>query len=536
MQSKHVLTIVMGLVLVVPSAIGAAGDTVRTPADPGTDAAVPQTTLPDGRTMFNVGFDQLPDVGVGDTYQGAEILHVHEEYGFLTVATTSPDAFREIATADEDTWTVERDSPSAYKTMVTPDDPWAGGQWGIEGQAGADAFGAWENGFGTGQATVAVIDSGIDDTHPDLAGTQQPTQQGFCPIFGCVFGVPAQDTCPHGTHVAGTIAARTNNGIGIGGMSQANLIDLDALHQAGISCVGSFSSIAMAIDTATDMGADIISMSLGGPESAIVETAVRDAWNDGVLIVASAGNAGCSASTSSVGFPAGYGVVVAVSSVNPQGNLSDFSSCGPEVEIAAPGSSVLSTIPGASYALFSGTSMAAPHVSGAAALALSEDPSLTNQQLRDALNASADDTALPAREEGNGQLDACDLVGLVGGSVSCNDGLPYSVEKSYRAHAGGLILFRNHGGVVFPVVPDGSGTVELDIQDDSGDPVSALVQIRDGADNTIKQVPMCDSGSLDVPSGAAELLVFFTNTFSFAPCLPDAGVATTGSIQATFRS
>lgn len=157
MQATHVLAVVASLMLVFPSAVGLAGDAVETSANVDAEAPAPSDTLPDGRTMFNVGFHELPDVGVGGVYHGAEVLSVAEGPGFLTVATAQPDAFRQAAGDDPDTWTVERDSPSAMRATVTPDDRRAGAQWGIEAKPGADALGAWEAGFGTGVATTGAV-------------------------------------------------------------------------------------------------------------------------------------------------------------------------------------------------------------------------------------------------------------------------------------------------------------------------------------------------------------------------------------------
>jgi len=161
------------------------------------------------------------------------------------------------------------------------------------------------------------------------------------------------------------------------------------------------------VEWVADQGYDVASMSLGGSSgSSALKDAVQYAQEKGVLLVAAAGNSGpCS---DCVGYPAAYSEVVAVSSTASDDSLSSFSSTGSEVEIAAPGSDIRSTIPGG-YDTFSGTSMACPHVSGAAGQLMANGAS--NANARDTLASSAEDIGLASNESGAGLLDVATALG-----------------------------------------------------------------------------------------------------------------------------
>lgn len=220
---------------------------------------------------------------------------------------------------------------------------------------------------------VAIIDTGIDLSHPDLSANLVSgynfVRQGSLP----------QDDNGHGSHVAGTVAA-VHNTIGVVGVaSQAKLMPLKALNRNGS---GTYSAIAAAITWAADNGAQVISMSLGGPSfSSTLQNAVTYAAGKGIQIVCAAGNDGPAPSGgSTVGYPAKYAECIAVSawcdsngasdstgpttSYGADETLASFSSTGPEVDIAAPGVNIRSTWLGGGYNTISGTSMATPHVSG----------------------------------------------------------------------------------------------------------------------------------------------------------------------------
>ena len=248
-----------------------------------------------------------------------------------------------------------------------------------------DAPEAWDAAFGagsfpsTGGTKVAIIDTGIDRTHVDLLNKTQD-----CASAVALIGVVTNGTCSddnlHGTHVAGTVAAHTGNGVGVAGTSpNAQFAICKALNAAG---AGTAADVAACIDWSTRTGAKIISMSLGSESgSSAEERAVKNASAAGVLVIAAAGNGYDSAPN----YPAYYPEVMSVASFNQAGVISDFSTCNSDVEIAAPGEDVWSTFPENTYGVISGTSMATPHVAGAAALVMSElglDASQTRSKLK----------------------------------------------------------------------------------------------------------------------------------------------------------
>ena len=265
-------------------------------------------------------------------------------------------------------------------------------------------------------ADIAIIDTGIDSDHPDLQANIG-TGKSFVSCDtggGCRFGVkPADNTCNtswdddnnHGTHCAGTADAVDNTEGVVGVSTEATLHAVKVLGKCGS---GSFSDIAAGIEYVANQGWDVASMSLGGSSgSSALKDAVSFAANEGVFLVAAAGNSGpC---TDCVGFPAAYSEVVAVGATDSTDSLADFSSTGPEVEIAAPGVDVLSTITG-DYKKYSGTSMACPHVAGAAGILMANGASAS--QVRDTLTSTAEDIGLASNESGNGLLDAAAAAGL----------------------------------------------------------------------------------------------------------------------------
>jgi subtilisin len=243
---------------------------------------------------------------------------------------------------------------------------------------------------------VGVLDTGIDYTHPDLA----PNYKGG---ISFVSGESStMDFKGHGTHCAGTIAAALN-GLGVVGVAPAAyLYAVKVLDKTGS---GAWSNLIAGIDWCVNKkDLNILSMSLGGDSApTALETMCKLAWSQGALLIAAAGNNG-----GNVGYPAKYQSVIAVSAIDSANNIPVWSSRGVEVELCAPGVSVLSTIPGGGYGNMSGTSMACPHVSGAAALAWGSHRYTNNVTIRRLLAWRADDLGSPGRdpEHGFGRVDA----------------------------------------------------------------------------------------------------------------------------------
>ena len=279
--------------------------------------------------------------------------------------------------------------------------------WGIDR---TDADVAHANGETGDGADIAIIDTGIDDDHEDLqANIADPSvssnHEAWVDCRGRNCNYPWSDDNDHGTHCAG-IADAVDNSTGVIGVStRANLHALKVLDNSGS---GSWSDVAAAIEYTADQGWDVGSMSLGGSSgSQTVKDACTYAYNNGVLLVAAAGNDGpC---TDCVGYPAAYEEVIAVSATSCDDTLASFSSTGPEVELAAPGDDVYSSVIGG-YDTFDGTSMACPHVSGAGGQLMANGYS--NTDARDQLNSTAEDIGLASNEQGNGLVDVAAALGL----------------------------------------------------------------------------------------------------------------------------
>ena len=252
--------------------------------------------------------------------------------------------------------------------------------------------------------TIAIIDTGVDLTHPDLAskiwtnpgemGGGKETNgidddgDGYVDDWrGWNFVSQSnnpQDDHGHGTHVAGIAAAIGNNGVGIAGIAWgAPIMALKILDSTGN---GSDSDLASAMIYAVDHGAQIINLSLGSSSpSAAIATVVNYAYAHNVTVVAAAGNQG----QLGVLYPAADPQAIAVASVDATNNRSWFSNYGPQIALAAPGSDIYSTCLGGGYCTKSGTSMATPHVAGLAALLASQPKFNTPFKIRLALQTTA---------------------------------------------------------------------------------------------------------------------------------------------------
>jgi subtilisin family serine protease len=261
-----------------------------------------------------------------------------------------------------------------------PSDPLFSRQWALN-QVGAPA--AWDITTGSADVIVAMIDTGIAPNHPDLVGKLVP---GYNFVADTT---TAADDNGHGTYTAGLVGALSNNNIGVAGVAWATrIMPVKILDKDGAGNVGDFSR---GIHFAVDHGAKVINISAGieYPASSMQE-AVRYARDHGVLVVASAGNTPDGAAR----YPAGFDEVVAVSATDEQDKSAAFSSYGAFVDLAAPGVNIVSTGWGqgrAGYTWASGTSSAAPLVTGAAALLLAARPDLTPDDLQRLLEDGADD-------------------------------------------------------------------------------------------------------------------------------------------------
>ncbi len=289
--------------------------------------------------------------------------------------------------------TSQTESASYESEVAASKDDYSGRQWAIRKIMVPQA---WEVTSGGASVVIAVLDTGIDKGHEDLAGkviaevnfTDSPTTDD---IYG------------HGTHVAGIIAAAANNSVGIAGLAyDCRLLNVKVADDDGIF----HSSVAAkGIRWAVEHGAEVINISLFSTEpSRDMEEAINYAWSKGVVVVAAAGN--CIGTKTA--YPAYYSNCLAVVATSSNDCVASWSSWGDWVDVAAPGVDIYSTLPGNRYGSKSGTSMAAAHVSGLAGLlfALVSDKNsngFVNDEVRAAIEGSCDEVDISAV---NGRINA----------------------------------------------------------------------------------------------------------------------------------
>jgi len=287
------------------------------------------------------------------------------------------------------------------EAIGSPDDPGLGNQWGM---VKIQAPRAWEVTTGSTSINIAIVDTGVDLDHPDLAG-KIVSNINFS-TSGTV-----DDVYGHGTHVAGIAAAMTNNGIGVAGLGYTSTImNVKVLGDTGS---GAYSGVASGIIWAADNGAEVINLSLGGSSaSSTLEDAINYAWSKGVVVVAAAGNNG----DTTPSYPAYYTNCVAVAATDTDDTLAYFSNYGKWVDVAAPGVSIYSTLKDNGYGYKSGTSMASPHVAGLAALVFTtvsdaNGDGRLNDEVRSRIEATCDDIGVSGI--GHGRINAAGAVGSV---------------------------------------------------------------------------------------------------------------------------
>lgn len=339
--------------------------------------------------------------------------------------------------------------------MMTPNDPYFADQWHYGNTPGGiRATTAWDTATGSG-VVVAVIDTGIRP-HADLRDNLLPGYDMIADTFtandgggrdsdasdpgdataagACGSGTPSTNSSWHGTHVAGTIAARTNNGVGVAGVAfNAKVVPVRVLGRCG----GYTSDIAdgiiwasggtVANAPANANPAKVLNLSLGGSGacSRTSQDAINSARSRGVLVVVAAGNSSTDASNFN---PANCAGVVTVAAVNRAGGRASYSNYGNAIDVAAPGGEtyprssdgILSTLNSGtsgpssdSYSYYQGTSMAAPHVAGVAALMLSKTPGLTPDQIESKLKSTSRSFPATCNSCGSGIVDATAALGTV---------------------------------------------------------------------------------------------------------------------------
>ena len=270
------------------------------------------------------------------------------------------------------------------KAVAAPDDPSFDKQYGLRA---IKATSAWNETKGK-DVTVAVLDTGIDENHPDLKGKVVARKNFAYP------DKTPDDLSGHGTHVAGIIAAKTDNKVGVaGGCPQCRLLNVKVLknNEQGLQSV-----VAEGIAWAAQQDVKVINLSVSGdkPDGPFLEDAINEAWDKGVVVIVAAGNDGTSQKT----YPAAYEKTIAVAATTKDDEIAGFSNFGSDwVDVAAPGDNIYSTLPpdsnrgdGSEYGFMEGTSMAAPLVSATAALVIAKNPNLSPSQVRNKLEQTAE--------------------------------------------------------------------------------------------------------------------------------------------------
>lgn len=344
-----------------------------------------------------------------------------------------------------------------YNTFALPNDPRLERQWGLKNINAQNTWNTIKPAKGTSGVTVAVLDTGVDIKHPDLQNRLVPGTNTVEPLKS------TRDSEGHGTHIAGIISAATNNMLGVAGVAGAAPIKIMPV-KVFDGDIGSDVSISNGIIWAADHGAKVINMSFGGySKSYLLDQAIDYAYSKGIVMVAAAGNW----ASEEVSYPAAISKVIAVSALNKNDKLADFSSYGPLIDVSAPGDEIYSTFwdkyKGSTYVEMSGTSMASPMVAGLAALLRVKNPALTNEQVRQIMEVSATDLGEPGWDTkyGHGKIN---------------------VEKALSVS---LANFDDHNNNLFNAVPI-----------KSGEPVKEKIDI--GSDQDWYKITVPEKGHLQI--------------------------------------
>jgi len=343
----------------------------------------------EGNETMIIGFKaQIPDWA----FEKYTVLDINEELNCVLVR--AKEGVIQAALADANVKYVEKNK--LVHALYTPNDLYYSYQWNLEP---IQVDKAWDIEKGSKNVTLAILDTGIDYEHEDLGN------------YAGGFDFVNNDSDPmddygHGTAVAGVAAATIDNGKGIAGIAQVNILALKILNETGW---GTTWNVSKAITYAANHSVDVVSMSFGGDSSAAMEDACVYAWDKNSLLVAASGN-----ENSSVIYPAAYHSVIAVGATDEEDERASYSNFGPELELVAPGNWILTTHLDNGYTYYSGTSIATPHVAGVAALLKSKHAKLSNEEIREILRTTAEDLGAKGKDDyyGYGLVDAYAALGI----------------------------------------------------------------------------------------------------------------------------
>jgi thermitase len=343
-----------------------------------TQAAPPQTTVPDqilARPIAHLSEQAVQTVFAA--HGASQVDSIPQiDVRVLQLRTANRDRVLQALQHNPNIEFAELNSIAA--PSATTNDPYvvSGTEWHL---AKIQALQAWDISIGT-NAIVAICDTGVDPTQPDLVGKLLPGYNFYAN------NTNTSDDLGHGTEVAGTAAAQGNNGIGVAGVAWNALILRIKISAPDGSA--SYSNIANAFTYAVDHGARVINISFAGSSSSsTLQSAADYVWNHNGVIFAAGGNAG----TSAPQYPAACKGVIAVSATESDDTLATWSSYGSDISLSAPGDYILTTLMGGGYAGAGGTSFSSPVAAGCAALLVGYNPQLTNSGIVNLLENNCDD-------------------------------------------------------------------------------------------------------------------------------------------------
>jgi thermitase len=354
-------------------------------------------------------------------YHGGHIKKIIPELGVQVITVPAGQGKEKVKAYRADPKVAYAELDYTAQAVGSPNDPYLSQQWGLTKVKAAEA---WDITTGNATIKIAILDTGVDLDHPDLAGK-------IVISTNFTTSASANDVAGHGTHVAGIAAASTNNGTGTAGLGyNSSIMNVKVLGDDGS---GYYSWVAQGIIWAADNGANVINLSLGGSAaSTTLESAINYAWNKGVVVVAAAGNSGASAPS----YPAYYSNVIAAAATDSYDRLASYSNYGDWVDVAAPGSSIYSTLINGSYGYATGTSMSSPFVAGLAGLVFTRvtdtnNNKFLNDEVRTQIESTCDNIGITSI--GHGRINAYNAVQtsptittgtIVGAVTDSANGLP----------------------------------------------------------------------------------------------------------------